>query len=283
MLNNGTNESLSELEKITEIIFKNPNSNPELVKKAELIAKMYEDNISLFTQLFEFLINTHVETCQFWILQLLIKITNENYFNIPDEDKVKFRSALIFTYDNCIEKIMNKQYIYSKYCVLYITWLKFDYPEQWNEAFKVIINCTNSTTNSNHKFLKLSKIKYLIIILLDLLTEILLTFNEEIVVIRNNMSDYDITRSNIIKDFMRENCIKNVLEILISSILQNSSEQKHYKKIISNSIKIISQLIDWNDLSLFSQFISIIIENVSNQNLQSEILIVLNAIINKGN
>ena len=97
-----------------------------------------------------------------------------------------------------------------------------------------------------------------------------------------NNTDYDITRSNIIKDYMRENCIKEVLDILITTILQNSNDLKLYKKIISNSIKILSQLIDWNDLSLFTDFISILLQNIHNVNLQSEVLVILNSIINKG-
>ena len=154
MLNN---DSLTDLEKMTELIFRNPQLNPEFVKKSELLELMYEQNPSSFIQLFEFLITTNVETCQFWIMQLLIKITN-NYFNLIDEDKIKFRNALLYLFDNCIEKLTNQQYIHSKFCVLYITWVKFDYPENWVEAFSGIIKCTNSTTDEKHKFLKLSKL-----------------------------------------------------------------------------------------------------------------------------
>ncbi len=103
--------------------------------------------------------------------------------------------------------------------------------------------------------------------------------------LRSTLSDFAITRATIIKDYMREGTVKEISDVLMSYVMHNISNPNSLKvnyKTISNSIKIIAQLIDWNDLNIFSNFITTILENLLNEILQSDILVLLNAVISKG-
>jgi len=55
------------------------------------------------------------------------------------------------------------------------------------------------------------------------------------------------------------------------------------KQLISKFIKVISQFIDWNILTLFSDSISLVFSLIQNPLYVSECLRVVDAIIKKGN
>ena len=93
--------------------------------------------------------------------------------------------------------------------------------------------------------------------------EIFSTFNEEYIQFRHTYNDMQISRSNIIKDYMRVNTIPNVL-IVIKNILENE-EYIPNEKIIQKSILIISQLIDWIPFEYFHGVLNIILGNLINK------------------
>jgi len=158
------NVPLSELESMTDILYKNPNSNHNVVLSIDQLSNYYETNIQSFSELFDYFNNTKIDTCRFYILQILIKITNNNYTKFSNDDKNNFRSALFYNFDKCINLLTQKQYIGNKFSVLYISWLKYDYPEQWPDAFKILLESTYSSDNNNDKLLKLSKITLILLI-----------------------------------------------------------------------------------------------------------------------
>jgi hypothetical protein len=99
---------------------------------------------------------------------------------------------------------------------------------------------------------------------------------------RHTQGEFEINRSNIIKDYMRLNNIKDIVE-LFRQILDNwNSIVSLNKKLISNSIKVLSQLIDWNALSLFEESYNIMLKFIYVPEYQGDALSFLNSIINKG-
>lgn len=81
---------------------------------------------------------------------------------------------------------------------------------------------------------------------------------------------------------MRVNNINDIVE-LFKQILDNwSSIVNINKKLISNSIKVLSQLIDWNTLCLFEASYGIMLKFIYVPEYQSDALAFLNSVINKG-
>jgi len=272
------NVPLSELEGMTEILYKQPNANQSVVLSIDQLSNYYEKNLQSYKELFDYFNITNVDTCQFYILQMLVKITNNNYYTFSDEDKGNFRLCLFQIFDN-ITKLLQRQFIVNKFSVLYITWLKYDYPEKWEDAFKILLSSTYKDNNNTEKLNKLSKIYN--ITNKDFIVELFLTFDDELIKYRNTYTELEAKRSNILKDYLRDNFVKDLVN-MVNQVFNNLSEFQNQKKIILNCTKVIAQLIDWNNLNLFGESVNIILQLLSNEDFQSDALLVLNAIVNKG-
>lgn len=83
------------------------------------------------------------------------------------------------------------------------------------------------------------------------------------------------------KDYLRDNFVKEFVG-MVNQVFANLSEFQNHKKIISNCTKAIAQLIDWNNLSLFTDSVQVILEMLNNEDFQPDALLVLNSIVNKG-
>jgi len=263
---------------MTEILYKQPNANQSVVLSIDQLSNYYEKNLKSYKELFDYFNKTNVDTCQFYILQMLVKITNNNYYTFSDEDKGNFRLCLFQNFDN-ITKLLQRQYIVNKFSVLYITWLKYDYPEKWEDAFKILLSSTYKVDNNTEKLNKLSKIYN--ITNKDFIVELFLTFDDELIKYRNTYTELEAKRSNILKDYLRDNFVKDLVN-MVNQVFSNLSEFQNQKKIILNCTKVIAQLIDWNNLNLFGESVNIILQLLSNEDFQSDALLVLNAIVNKG-
>ena len=99
---------------------------------------------------------------------------------------------------------------------------------------------------------------------------------------RHTQGDFEINRSNIIKDYMRLNSIKDIVDLFIQILDNWSNIININKKLISNSIKVLSQLIDWNTLSLFEASFGIMLKFLYVPEYQGDALAFLNSVINKG-
>ena len=82
--------------------------------------------------------------------------------------------------------------------------------------------------------------------------KVLLTFDEEVVESSHNKLPLELQNSSLIKQSMRDNDCQDLVMVL-KDILVN------YKtidtQITKHALLIISQLIDWNDLKLFGEFL----------------------------
>ena len=150
-----------------------------------------------------------------------------------------------------------------------IIWLKFDYPENNSSFWNDILQNIFETQNQNEKLTKLN-------IVLDLL----LTFDDELIKFRHTYSDFEGARSTLIKDFMRANVIAQI-NIVIFQIVSN--EEYIEQKIISKSIKVVAQLIDWNPLENFHQILNVVLTKlIAKPKYLRECFEVINSIIKKG-
>lgn len=259
--------NLEELESLTVKLY-GPKQDLQLLEYATMLKDRFVSEIK-FEELFEKLINTNNQNCQFWIFDLLIAIVNDQYKNFTNDQKAKFRELLIYVLENYTQKIFSVTFIETKFCVLFINWIKHDYPENWSTFFKDLIALIFNTNDEN---LKLFKVTFLI----DLMS----TFDEELVKFRHTYTDYCLARSTKIKDFMREEAVGEII-FVINQLMQN---EKHFpKKLIKNSIRVIAQLVDWNNLNLFNDSVTMITGSLINQlEYQPECLEVFNSVINKG-
>lgn len=260
--------NLEELERITEKLY-GPKQDVSITQLANSLTEAYTTNWNRFQELFEFFVKTNNLHCQFWIIDLLTYILNSQYKNFSPQDKEKFRNLLTSLFDNYIEKIISVTFIANKFGVLMINWLKHDYPENWPTFIKDFLGLIFNTQDENIKLMKMS-----------MFIDFLLIFDDELIKFRHTYNDYEVTRSTIIKDYLRLDGVPDIVYVFYQLI---QGYQNLNKKIIKNAIKVTAQLLDWNALNLFSDSIAFINSNlINNSDYQSECLEVLNAVVEKG-
>jgi len=260
--------NLADVENLTDKLYGN-QPDASLMQYAGALKENYLNNPGGFVDLFSFVINSNKQHCLFWSLDLLSSLVNSRYETFSEEMKMKFRETLIFLVENQLEKIFSANFIVNKFSVLFINWLKHDYPENWPSLFKDLINSMVNTEDQNVRMLKAS-----------LLIEILHTFDDELIKFRHTYSDYEGFRSTKIKDYMRLEAVGDCVYV-INQLMTNEA---HFpKKLIKNCIRVVAELVDWNNLNLFADSVKIITENlIGQQNYLCESLEVMNAILSKG-
>jgi hypothetical protein len=206
----------------------------------------------------------------FWILEALVKIINSNYLDYSTEEKHIFREGLKYLYINSWNKYGKLVFIMNKLAYLIVMFMKFDYPENNKLMIKEYIDLSiNDPKNDEEKIIKL-----------DFLLVIFLTFDDELVKFRHTFSQFEDSRSTIIKDNMRTDPALPELIQILSSIISNKNNLP--KKLISNALKLSASLIDWNSLNLFENVIlasqKLLVEN-DYMKFSLEIYL---AVINKG-
>ena len=260
-----------ELVKVEGIISQlyGPNPGKEITDYCEGIKNFYLQNLQNFQDLFNSYMKTQNSHFSFWLLDILITLTNTQYNNLSPQLKETFRNYLKQLILNSTNSVNNISFIFNKFCFLVIIWLKFDYPENNSSFWNDILQNIFETQNQNEKLTKLN-------IVLDLL----LTFDDELIKFRHTYSDFEGARSTLIKDFMRANVIAQI-NIVIFQIVSN--EEYIEQKIISKSIKVVAQLIDWNPLENFHQILNVVLTKlIAKPKYLRECFEVINSIIKKG-
>ena len=243
-----SNENISKIEQLAPQLY-GPNCDNEVIKFCENVQNFYLKNNNKFDELFQYLFKTNIPHFKFWLIDTLIKIISEEYLNMTNDTKNKFRQSLLNMFDSNFETIFTEYFVTNKYCILFNKFIFYDFPENDNSIFNNILNNIYNTKNENQKLNKL-----------NLLLQIFNIFNEEFIQFRHTYNEIQINRSNKIKDYMRVNTIPNLL-IVIKAILENE-EYIPNKKLIQKSIEIVSQLIDWIPFEFFYDVLNIILGNL---------------------
>ena len=239
-----SNENLLKVEQIVPQIY--GPCDPEVKNFCEEVQNYYINNYDKFNELFQCLLNTKVMHFRFWIMQTLIQLISQKYNNMANETKNNFRQFLLQMFNLDFDKLFKEYYIMQRYCLLFNKFIFYDFPENNNSIFNDILNNLYNCNDINQKLNKI-----------NLLIQIFFTFDEEFIKYPHTYSQIQISRSNKIKDFMRNNTIPNLLKV-IKEILENE-ENIPNNKIIQNSIILVSQLIDWNPFEFFYDVLNIIL------------------------
>ena len=226
-------EMLKKVEKLIPEYY-GPNYKNETVNFINGVTEFYVSNANNFAELFNNLVSTKLKQFKLWLLNTLIQVITKNYQALKTSGNNNiFRQYLINVFSLDFTQVFDEIFVIKKYCELFNNFIFYDFPENNNTIFNEILTNIYETKEINTKINKLY-----------LLLEIFHTFNEEFIQFRHTYTEIQISRSTIIKDYMRQNTIKNLL-IILREILQNEEYLPNDKKIIQKSIEIISQLIDW--------------------------------------
>ena len=264
-------EMLKKVEKLIPEYY-GPNYKNETVNFINGVTEFYVSNANNFAELFNNLVSTKLKQFKLWLLNTLIQVITKNYQALKTSGNNNiFRQYLINVFSLDFTQVFDEIFVIKKYCELFNNFIFYDFPENNNTIFNEILTNIYETKEINTKINKLY-----------LLLEIFHTFNEEFIQFRHTYTEIQISRSTIIKDYMRQNTIKNLL-IILREILQNEEYLPNDKKIIQKSIEIISQLIDWIPFEYFYEVLNIIIGSlIKKYKYYESCCSVLYSIIKKG-
>ncbi len=105
-------------------------------------------------------------------------------------------------------------------------------------------------------------------------------FDDELIKFRHIQDPQLLNRATIIKDYLRTNGVAEIVGLMFEIIKNHKFLDR---KLVKNSMKVITRLIDWNLLNLFTDCVHYITNDLINSgSLISESLEVINSIIHKG-
>lgn len=222
-----------------------------------------------FVDLFNIFFASEHQLSLFWVVDSLCKIVNSNYQAMDSNSKQMFRACLQKAYSEGWHKYAKFTTIENKLALLFVNWLKFDYPEEWTNIFTDLRSMVFSSISDDEKTIKL-----------DLLVVILNTFDDELLKFRHTFDEFCETKSTLIKDHLRlDPQLVQIVEMLTSIVVNRTTIST---KIVVNSLKCIGNLIDWNSLNMFIDIIPLVKELIATNCFVKHALEVLLAFTNKG-
>lgn len=234
----------SQLEILTKTLYS--QSNKELIEKCESFFQIYKSNGVYGTnELCNYFFKTKIQYTLFWIMESLRKIIEETYSIMSNEQKYNIRNFLTSAFETHTEIFMLYQAISHKFSLVIVIWIKYEYPDQWRTVFDDFYSLIFKECSDKAKYIKI-----------DMFIDIFITLDDELIKYRYTFDEFLDIRSTQIKDCLRDDHqLSNVLSFF-NNLLQ--SYECFPQKTILNTLKAISQLIDWNNLSLFQQTLTII-------------------------
>ena len=106
--------SLEELEKIITKLY-GPHPDMNIAEYSNTQKEYYINNYQSFVELFEFIVKTNSQHCQFWLLDVLIGLVNTQYPNFSPEMKIKFQQILAYMIDTHINILCSVNFIANKF------------------------------------------------------------------------------------------------------------------------------------------------------------------------
>ncbi len=107
----------------------------------------------------------------------------------------------------------------------------------------------------------------------------LLILDEEVVERAEQKSDGERTITSNVKDAMRTESVPHILSLMTCVLTQY---QKFEVKAVRQTLKVISQLIDWNELSMFNQQFQYFMNFLNFKEFRAPAFGCISAIVDKG-
>lgn len=241
---------LNQIETLTIELYSG-KKNESFIQLSNSISNKYINTLDSFIELFLYFEKTNNQTTLFWIIDLLCKIIETNYINNYNNNmKETFRNLLKTALVSNINTFKSYNAIANKFSYLVIIWLKYEYPENWGQIFTEFKDLALNNNKNNEEL----NIK------VDMFVNILLIFDDELIKYRHTFDNFLDSRSTIIKDSLRED--KQLVDIIsfLTNILSSNINNNNFlytDKIVFKSFKALANLIDWNNLNLFSDLIPV--------------------------
>lgn len=264
--------NINELENAIKILLEPSQATPQYKQQAlEYTNSFIDQHFNEWRAIFTLLTSeTSSFYVKFWCLQSLTTIVNR-YFPqaFHDADRVEFINTFMAILKTQPQLVFSARHIEIKYALLFVTLVKKEYPHLWKNAFVDLLALMNIENDALKK-------KYM-----GLISRVFTLFEEEIVEYSENKNNDDFKRVTEIKDGLRFTVIKDIV-FLLGQVLQNAHAFSDDIQVVQNSLKAIDSLIDWNDLSLFLGMVPIFVEFLKVDEVKTESLECLHALIDKG-
>ena len=143
------------LEKTIPSLYTSPTQSNEITSFIEQVKSSFITDPNSIVYLFQYLSMTKVAQFQFWILDQIINLTQITYPKCSNEIKINIRSIISSLIQNSLSSFSSIQYISGKFCQCIITWLKYDYPENFQDFFKNILKQIIEENNNECKIMRI--------------------------------------------------------------------------------------------------------------------------------
>ena len=258
---------LPTLESMIPQLYLNPSPSPQTTQYANVVKTTILSNLDTAPVLLSYLTQTKSTHLQFFLIDLLIQVTS-SYEKLSMQTKNGFRQSIATFISSTALSITGVGFVANKLSLFIITWLKYDYPENYGSFFNDLIQLIIKSSDN------VEKMK-----LINFLFDLLSIFDDELIKFRHTYTEFEAQRANIIKDYLRLNVMNDIIFVL-NQVLSNANYID--SALVLKSIKVVSQLIDWNVLTLFGDIIQKITPMLNNKTFRISSLETINALMKKG-
>ena len=258
---------LPTLEAMIPPLYLNPSPSPQTTQYANAVKTSILSNLDTSPVLLSYLTQTKSTHLQFFLIDLLIQVTS-SYDKLSLQTKNGFRQSIATFISSTALSITGVSFVANKLSLFIITWLKYDYPENYGSFFNDLIQLIIKSSDNGEKMK-----------LINFLFDLLSIFDDELIKFRHTYTEFEAQRANIIKDYLRINVMNDIIFVL-NQVLSNANFID--ASLVLKSIKVVSQLIDWNVLTLFGDIIQKITPMLNNKTFRISSLETINALMKKG-
>jgi len=179
---------------------------------------------------------------KFWCLEVLNFTFEHRYKALSQEELVFVRQCLMKVVKDLLPRVAQPPFITTKLAVVFVQLIKRDYPERWPSFFTDFISLLRYGGNAQ---------------VAGLFVRVLKAIVEEIVVFDEKRDKEEVSHNMLIKDTMRGNAIRPIVETLYTVLLQF---QKSDPKLAQELLDVLADYIGWIELDVIANigFITVI-------------------------
>eukprot|EP01116_Phalansterium_solitarium_P022835 TRINITY_DN7699_c0_g1_i3.p1 TRINITY_DN7699_c0_g1~~TRINITY_DN7699_c0_g1_i3.p1 ORF type:complete len:352 (+),score=158.80 TRINITY_DN7699_c0_g1_i3:157-1212(+) len=177
----------------------------------------------------KFLTTSRVEI-KFFCLQVLQDLATNRLEVLSDDDRGQLKVAMFRWLSEHLPKNPESPAIKNKFALVLVLLFKQEFPEKWPSFFTDLFSCLSFGLP-----------------LIDMFLRILKTIDEEVVSREVTRSQTDNARNSLIKDRMRDSCVKQ-LAATWYSILDTYAQSA--PELCNDCLEVVKLYISWIDINL---------------------------------